>query len=148
MHTIPTDAVPIATTKGAVMANPIDDHDAIASVIQLYVDGTTKGDIAKLKKAFHEDSRMFGELDGVRADVTITTLFDLVAEGPTDVDGTYRGRIIRVDQAGDAAVAVLTEDGLWGAVSCVDFFSLARIDGTWKIVNKTFAQTGGRMLAH
>jgi hypothetical protein len=25
----------------------------------------------------------------------------------------------------------------------VDIFSLARIDGTWKIVNKTFVHTGG-----
>jgi hypothetical protein len=25
----------------------------------------------------------------------------------------------------------------------VDYFSLARIDGVWKIVNKTYAHTGG-----
>jgi len=30
-------------------------------------------------------------------------------------------------------------------VSFVDFLSLARIDGTWKIVCKTFAHTGGKM---
>jgi hypothetical protein len=30
-----------------------------------------------------------------------------------------------------------------GNVSFVDFMSLARIDGAWKIVNKTFAHTGG-----
>jgi Putative lumazine-binding len=30
-------------------------------------------------------------------------------------------------------------------LSFVDFFSLANIDGSWKIVNKTFAHTGGSM---
>jgi hypothetical protein len=46
-------------------------------------------------------------------------------------------------QAGDAAFAVLEEEGFWGTVSFRDFFTLARIDGAWTIVNKTFAHTGG-----
>jgi Putative lumazine-binding len=28
-----------------------------------------------------------------------------------------------------------------------DFFTLAQIDGAWKIVNKTFAHTGGELPA-
>jgi hypothetical protein len=32
---------------------------------------------------------------------------------------------------------------LLGTLSFTDFFSLSRIDGEWKIVNKTFAHTGG-----
>jgi Putative lumazine-binding len=35
--------------------------------------------------------------------------------------------------------------GCWGDVSFVDFFSLVRIDGVWKIVNKCFAHTAGEM---
>jgi Putative lumazine-binding len=31
--------------------------------------------------------------------------------------------------------------------AAVDFFTLAKIGGTWKIVNKTFAHTGGEMPA-
>ena len=48
-----------------------------------------------------------------------------------------------VEQTDDVASAVLVEDGFWGTVSFVDFFALALIDGTWKIVNKTFVLTGG-----
>jgi hypothetical protein len=48
-----------------------------------------------------------------------------------------------VEQTEDAASVVLVEEGFWGSVSFVDYFDLARIDGTWKIVNKTFAHTGG-----
>jgi hypothetical protein len=52
-----------------------------------------------------------------------------------------------VEQVGDAATVRLEEDGCWGNLSFVDFFTLAKIDGTWKIVNKTFAHTGGEMPA-
>lgn len=31
----------------------------------------------------------------------------------------------------------------WGTLSFTDFFALAHGDGGWKIVNKTFAHTGG-----
>jgi len=37
----------------------------------------------------------------------------------------------------------VVEEGYWGTVSFVDYLSLAKIDGTWKIVNKLFAHTGG-----
>jgi Putative lumazine-binding len=49
----------------------------------------------------------------------------------------------RSKQVRDAAFAVLEEEGCWGTVSFTGFFTLARIDGAWKIVNKTFAHTGG-----
>ena len=41
------------------------------------------------------------------------------------------------------ATAAVAEEGYWGTVSFIDYLSLARIDGTWKIVCKLFAHTGG-----
>jgi hypothetical protein len=62
---------------------------------------------------------------------------------PADVDGSYQAQVTSVDQSDDVANVVLAEEGFWGTVSFVDFFALALIDGTWKIVNKTFVHTGG-----
>ena len=121
----------------------IDEYDAITKVIQLYIDGSARGDAAKLKEAFHSDARMFGSLAGQRIDIPIQTFFELAAKGPADSAGRYRARILNVMRVGDAASATLAEDGFWGRVSFVDFFSLAKIDGRWCIVNKTFAHTGG-----
>jgi hypothetical protein len=45
----------------------------------------------------------------------------------------------------DAAVVPLEEEGCWGDISFVDYFSLARIDGEWKTVNKTFTHGGGHL---
>ena len=121
----------------------IGDYDAIRRVVQLCLDGEAKGDVTKLEEAFHHEARMNGELAGTRYDVPIQALFDMAAEGPADT-GTYQARILSVTQVGDAAIAMVAEDGYWGTVSFVDFFSLCRMDGTWKIVNKTFAHTGGQ----
>jgi hypothetical protein len=125
------------------LTEQIDEYDAIADVLKLYMDGSARGEADRLKKIFHPDSRMFGALGGKRVDVPIQTLIEMTAQGPADTAGKYRGRILSVMQVGDAAMAAIAEDGFWGTVSFVDFFNLAKIDGQWLIVNKTFAHTGG-----
>ena len=123
------------------------DREAITSVVQLYVDGASTGDVAKLTEAFHPEAWMFGSLGGQRADMPITKMFELTASQPMNSDGSYSARVTSVEQVGDVATAILEETGCWGAVSFVDVFALARIDGSWKIVNKIFAHTGGEMPA-
>lgn len=119
------------------------DHDAIVETVQLYIDGARDGDVAKLKQAFDANARMYGNLGGTRFDVPIAEYFAMADGAPADVDGSYKARIVSVDQVEDAATAVVEEEGFWGTVSFTDFFSLCRIGDAWKIVNKTFAHTGG-----
>jgi hypothetical protein len=121
------------------------DREAITSAVQLYVDGASTGDVAKLKEAFHQKAWMFGSFGGQRVDMPIAQMFDMVVSQPMNSDGSYSARVTSVEQVGDVATATLEESGCWGAVSFVDFFALARIDGSWKIVNKVFAHTGGEM---
>ena len=124
------------------VANVVDDYDAITRVAQLCTEGEAEGNVAKLQEAFHEDARMFGSLAGERFDVPIEELFKLAESEPADT-GNYRSRVLSVQQTGDAAVAVVAEEGYWGTVSFIDYFLLARIEGVWKIVCKLFAHTGG-----
>ena len=124
------------------VANVVDDYDAISRVLQLCTEGEAKGDVSKLREAFHADARMFGSLAGTRYDVPIEELFKLAESAPADT-GSYRSRVLSVQQTGDAAVAVVAEEGYWGTVSFIDYLLLARIDGVWKIVCKLFAHTGG-----
>lgn len=118
------------------------DYDAICRVAQLLCDGEAKGDVEKLREAFHEDARMFGSLAGQRYDIPISEFFDIAASAPADT-GSYHSRIVSVHETEDAASVTVEEEGYWGSVSFVDYLSLARIDGTWKIVTKLFAHTGG-----
>ena len=120
----------------------VSDYDAICRVLQLCTEGEAKGDVAKLREAFHAGARMFGSIAGTRYDVPIEELFELAESEPADT-GNYRSRILSVHQTGDAAVAVVAEEGYWGSISFIDYFQLARIDGDWKIVCKLFAHTAG-----
>jgi len=119
-----------------------DDYDAICRAVQLCLDGESTGSVDKLREAFHEDARLFGSLAGERYDEPIEALFAMAASAPADT-GNYRARILSVHQTADAALAIVAEEGYWGTVSFIDYLSLGRINGTWKIVNKLFAHTGG-----
>jgi Putative lumazine-binding len=124
-----------------------DERTAIEHAIQLYIDGASKGDAAKIKEAFHEAAWMYGSVSGQRFDMPAAQLAETVAAQPLDSDGSFVTRITALEQVGDAARVTLEEDGCWGNLSFVDYFTLAKIDGAWKIVNKTFAHTGGEMPA-
>lgn len=125
------------------MAVSTGDRVAIADAVQLYIAGVRDGDAGKLRRAFHEDARMFGSLGEQRFDVPITELFTMADGHPAKVDDSFDARIVSIDQVGDAAAAVVEEDGYWGSVSFTDFFTLSRFGDEWKIVSKTFAHTGG-----
>ncbi len=123
-----------------------DDRAAIERVVELYIDGCATGDTAKLNEAFHQSAFMFGALGGQRYDEPIGEMISLVASQPADT-GNYKARIVNVEQTGDVACVEIAEDGFWGTVSFTDYFLLARIDGTWKIVSKAFTHTGGELPA-
>ena len=120
------------------------DREAIAEVMQLYMDGAADGDASKLEAAFHEQAWMFGEMGGQRLDMPIKEFFGLAEARPLKTDDRFEARLVAVEQTDNAATAVVEEDGAWGSVSFLDYFTLVRTDGDWKIVNKTFAHTGGK----
>ena len=127
------------------VGTPIDDYDAIAATVQLYIDGSAHGDVAKLDEGFHPNAQMYGAVGDDRYDEPITEYIKLMGETPGGE--TLRARITSVVQAGDAASATVVEEGFWGTLLFVSFLTLSRIEGRWRIVNKNFAHTGGQMPA-
>ena len=125
------------------MPTTAPETDQITHAVDLYVEGCREGDASKLREAFHPQARMWGSMLGQRYDEPITEMIAMVDGQPVDVEGSYQARVTSVEQTDDVAAVVLVEEGFWGTVSFVDYFDLARIDGAWKIVNKTFAHTGG-----
>ena len=106
------------------------DYDAIVRVVHLYVDGYNH-DIAMLKEAFHEDAWIFftNEDGSLERNRIWDELDDWVA-------GSERiaGHVIAVTQAGDVASVLLRFEG---QSAWIDALALLRIDGVWKITNKT-----------
>jgi len=118
------------------MAAKAPDYDEIVRVVQLYVDGFNDCDVDKFRKAFHEDAWcFFTRADGSLFKHLISDSFE---EWPAPPKSDITGRIISVTQAGDVANVLLGFDNNIDLSSCwVDFHSLLRIDGIWKITNKT-----------
>jgi len=123
----------------------VEEFDEISRVIKTLLEGEASGDVAKLKSAFHPDARMFGQAEGQRYDLPIGEYFDLAATAPGNSAGNYRARVLSIQQTGDAAIVTAVEENCWGSVAFIDYFSLSRFAGEWKVVNKTFAHTGGKM---
>lgn len=123
-------------------ASAVREYDEVCGIVRLFLDGEAKGDTAKLREASHPDARMFGSVAGTRYDMPIAEFIELAAKEPGDT-GNHRARILSVQQTGDAATAVVAEEGYWGSLSFIDYFQVARIEGTWKVVSKLFAHTFG-----
>jgi hypothetical protein len=113
-----------------------DDYDKIVQVMQLYIDGFNDNDIAKFKEAFHEDAWIFFiDAKGALQKGLISKYLDGWATPPSS---GIVGRFISVTQVGDAAAVQLSFDAESDKTTgWIDFHNLLRINGVWKITNKT-----------
>ena len=113
-----------------------DDYDEIVRVMQLYIDAFNDNDVSKFKEAFDEDAWIFYILaDGTLRKSLISERFEEWAAPPSS--GVV-GRFISVTQVGDAAAVRLSFDYASDKSSgWIDFHNLLRINGVWKITNKT-----------
>jgi ketosteroid isomerase-like protein len=112
-----------------------DDYDEIVRVVQLYVDAFNYNDISKLREAFHEDAWIFYiDVDGILHRNLISESFEEWASPPSS--GVV-GRFVSVTQVGDAAAVQLSFDYADRPDGWIDFHNLLRINGVWKITNKT-----------
>jgi hypothetical protein len=113
-----------------------DDYDEIVRVMQLYIDGFNDNDIRKFRQAFHEAAWIFYiDADGALHKNLISESFERWAAPP---GWGVVGRFISVTQVGDAAAVQLSFDRASDkSQGWIDFHNLLRIDGVWKITNKT-----------
>ncbi|RUR45110.1 nuclear transport factor 2 family protein [Vreelandella populi] len=112
--------------------------DEIKRVVQLYVDGF-QGDMEKFQEAFHKEAWIFAlDAEGAVATDLISDRFERWANSQRSV----KSRFIAVTQAGDVASVLLGFDNSENLEdSWVDVIALLKIQGTWKITNKTAAHS-------
>ena len=129
-------AVPaIALTASVERSGSAAEEEAIRETVEAYFDGMMQAKSDYLRRAFHSEARLIGI--GRDGNAMIIP-FDRWAQSwdgrePRDVS-KYTNTIISTDIAGTAA-SVKT-DLEWPDVHYVDYLSLLKIGGEWKIVNK------------
>ena len=112
-----------------------DDLKLIESTIQHYIDGARSGKGNDMKPAFHKDATIFGYIGADLFAGPIQKLFDWNDEnGPASDIVT---KIAHMDIEGSIATVRLESDN-WTGHKFTDFFTLLKVDGDWKIMNKIF----------
>ena len=116
-------------------ATAVNEYDAIARVVQQYVDGGKSGRGDVMKEAFHPDATIFGYVGPDLFAGPIQRLFDWNDQnGPAS---ELEARLGSVDITGTVATVRLELDN-WTGHRFTDMFTLVKIDGEWKIISKVF----------
>ncbi len=119
---------------GDVSSNT-NDNEMIEKTVQFYIDGAISGKGDDMKPAFHVDATIFGYIGDDLFAGPIQRLFDWVDEnGPAP---ELEARVANIDIAGTVATVRLELDN-WVGHKYTDLFTLLKVDGTWKIMNKVF----------
>ena len=113
----------------------VSEYDAIEKTIQPYIEGAKSGKGEDMKPAFHKDATIFGYAGPDLFAGPIQLLFDWNDEnGPAT---GLKARIASIDLIDTVATVRLELDN-WTGSRFTDLFTLLKVDGEWKIMNKVF----------
>jgi len=113
----------------------INEYEAIEKAIQPYLDGAKSGRGDDMKPAFHKDATIFGYVGPNLFAGPIQQLFTW-----NDQNGPATGlhaHITSIDLVGTVATVRLELEN-WTGYRFTDLFTLLKVDGEWKIMNKVF----------
>ncbi len=116
-------------------SNNVSEYNVIAKVVQHYIDGAKSGRGDDMKPAFHKDATIFGYVGADLFAGPIQQLFDW-----NDENGPATGLqawIASIDLIGTVATVRLELEN-WTGHRFTDLFTLLKVDGQWKIMNKVF----------
>ncbi len=114
------------------------EEAAVRAAIEHYFQGHATGQGEHFRKVFHTDAKLFFIRDGKLTQWTAEEYISRAGGKPAPDEPQRKRRIDSVDIAGDAAFVKLTLD--YPSVVFTDYMSMLKIDGEWRIVNKTFSE--------
>ena len=113
----------------------LNEYDLISDVIQHYIDGAKSGRSDDMKAAFHEDATIFGYVQAGLFAGPIQQFFDWHDENGRATG--LKSRIVSIDLV-ETVATVRIALGDWRGARFTDLFTLLKVDGDWKIMNKVF----------
>ena len=124
--------------SGAWMSAPTADEAAVRAVLQHYIQGHATGDGAHMRIAFHPAARLFWSSADTLATRTSEEYIARMGGKPAadEATGVRKRRIASVDVTGNAAIGKIILD--YPDAYIVDYMSLLKTNGEWKIINKIF----------
>ncbi len=108
--------------------------DKINAVLMDYIEGTANGQPDRVRRAFHEDLKLYFIKNDTLEVWDGKGYVDKIKEGEKN---TRQGKIVSVDYENNAAMAKI-EILVPGWKVFTDYLLLLKISGTWKIIHKSF----------
>lgn len=116
-------------------AESFEAYEAVAKVLQAYIDGAKSGDGNHCRPAFFDHAHIVGSVNGEHSNLNADQFKDAVNSiGPSP---DIKHRIVWIDISGPAAAAKI-EFINWAGFRFTDFFVLFRNEGQWKISGKVY----------
>ena len=112
------------------------EEAAVRAALQHYVQGHETGDGSHMRIAFHPDAKVMSVRDGKLASMTSEEYAGRFTGKPAADEAQRRRTIERVEVSGTAATGKIVLD--YPATRFVDYMTLLKVDGQWKIVSKAF----------
>lgn len=132
----------LAVPSPATATPPGEVDPAVLAPVEAYLRGHVTGDGEEWRRAFHPSAMVTGVRDGKLESMTAPDFVSRAPGKPPADEAQRKRRIVSVDVSGDAAVAKVELD--YPRVFFVDYLSLLKIDGEWKIAQKTYTGTSKR----
>lgn len=112
------------------------EKELVKIPLENYLKGHATGNPEFMKKAFHTEGKLIFIREGKYSTRTFEEYIGGMSGKPADDEAKRKRWIESVDIAGNAAVGKIILDYPNGKF--VDYMTLLKIDGEWKIVNKSF----------
>ena len=112
------------------------DKDAVRIPLENYIKGHATGDGEYMKKAFHTEGNLIFIRDGKYSTRSFAEYIAGFNGKPAADEADRKRSIEMVEVSGNAAVGKIILD--YPTIRFVDYMSLLKIDGEWKIVTKIF----------
>jgi hypothetical protein len=139
---LPCLAILVTLLAGAQAAVPASDDAGVRAALTHYLQGHATGDASHMRKAFLPTAHIEGLRDGTFVSMTVDEYCSRFPGKPAADEATRRRTIDTVDITGSAAMARVTL--AHGATTLRDYFVLLKVDGEWRIANKTFSAVPAR----
>lgn len=126
----------IVTTVSAQKTTDKEEKQLAKVPLENYLQAQATGNGDFIRKAFHADARIMAFRDGKMTNLSVEEFAERF-NGKAAEDEMKRKRTIEsIDISGNAAIAKVVLD--YPTVKFTDYMSLLKINGEWKIVNKSF----------
>jgi len=101
-----------------------------------YLQAQATGNSELVLKAFYKDARIMALRSDKISNLSVEEFAGFFKGKTADDESERKRRIESIDISGNAAIAKITLD--YPTIKFTDYMTLLKIDGEWKIVNKSF----------